>query len=69
MGIGNSYATFEEKTGYTEEKNIHIGGTIPKGTSIVFWLTRPRPKNVSYDEWEAQEQAKWERIWGKKESK
>ena len=67
MGIGNSYATFEEKTGYTEEKNLHIRGTIPRGTRLEFWLTRPRPRGISIDEWDALEQAKWNRIFEKKE--
>ncbi len=62
MGFGNSYATFEEGTGYTTEANPHIGGTIPRGTSVEFWMTAPRPKGVSYEEWEAKQQANWDRI-------
>ena len=66
MGIGNSYATFDEATGYTEEKNLHIGGTIPRGTSLEFWMTAPLPKGVNLDEWEAEQEAKWNRIFGSK---
>ena len=69
MGIGTSYATFDEETGYTTEKNEHIGGTVSRGTSTEFWLSRPRPKGISIDEWDRLEQEKWERIWGKKEGK
>ena len=69
MGIGTSYATFDEATGYTTEANPHIGGTIPRGTSIEFWMTAPRPKGVDFDEWERKEQEKWDRIFGKKENK
>jgi len=67
MGLGNSYATFEESTGYTEEKDLHIKGTIPRRNGTEFWLTCPRPSGVSIDEWEEIQQAKWDRIWGKRE--
>lgn len=66
---GNAYATFDEDTGYTTEANIHIGGTIPRGTSLDFWMTRPRPKGISLDEWEALEEAKWSRIFGSKKGR
>ena len=65
MGLGNSYATFDETTGYTTEANIHIGGTIPRGSSVEFWLTRPRPSGVDDDEWERQAHAQWDRIFPK----
>ena len=66
--MDNQWATFDEETGYTEEKNLHIGGTIPRGTSLEFWLSIPHPKGVSVDEWEEIQQAKWDRIFGKKEA-
>lgn len=67
MGLGNSYATFEEGTGYYEgEANLHIGGTIPRGTSLEFWLTIPRPRGINYDDWERIQQEKWDRIFGAK---
>ena len=63
------YATFEEETGYYEgEKNLHISGTIPRGTKLEFWLSRPRPQGVSIDKWEEIQQAKWNRIFRKKET-
>ncbi len=68
MGIGNSYGTFEEKTGYTEEKDLHIHGTIPRGTKLEFWLTRPRPKGINIDDWEVEEEARWDRLFGKEET-
>lgn len=65
MGIGNSYATFEEKTGYTPEANPHISNTIPRGTSLEFWMMTPRPTGVTFDAWEEKQQQKWDRIFKK----
>ncbi len=62
------YATFDEDTGYTEEADLHKRGTIPRGTKLEFWLTTPRPKGVSIDDWEEIQQQKWDRIFGKKEN-
>jgi len=66
--MGNYWATPENDSPYTPD--LHIGGTITKNrngkTLTEFWLSRPRPKGVSYDDWEAQEQARWDRIFPKK---
>ena len=62
---GNQYATFEEKTGYTEEKNLHVRGTIERPNGIEFWLSQPRPKDISLDDWETLQEAKWNRIFKK----
>jgi len=66
--MGTEWATEDNELPYTPAP--HIGGTITKNrngkTLIEFWLSRPRPKGVSYDDWEAQEQARWDRIFPKK---
>ena len=50
------------------EADPHISGTIPRaGGKLEFWLSAPRPAGISIDEWEAIQQAKWNRIFGKKE--
>jgi len=38
---GTSWATFDEATGYTEEKNLHIGGTIQRPNGTEFWMFNP----------------------------
>ena len=64
----NEWATPENDD--SGEPNLHISGTMVKTrnskTFIEFWMSQPRPKNVSIDEWEAQQEAKWERIFGRK---
>jgi len=66
--MGNEWATEDNELPYTPDS--HIGGTITRNrngkTLTEFWLSRPRPEGVSIDDWEAQEQAKWDRIFGKK---
>ncbi len=50
------------------EKDLHVSGTKSgPGGKLIFWLTQPRPKGVSVDEWEAYLTARWEKIFGKKE--
>jgi quinol monooxygenase YgiN len=49
------------------EKDLHIRGTLQKPGCLSFWLTQPRPVGVSYDEWEAETSANWDRIFGSKE--
>ncbi len=58
------YATLDT---IEDDADPHIRGTIPRsGGRLEFWLNIPRPKDVSIDDWEAQQQAKWERIFGRK---
>jgi len=60
------YATLDDID--TIDANPHIRGTIERsGGRTEFWLTSIRPAGYSVDEWEAIQQAKWERIFGKKE--
>ena len=65
--MSTEWATPENELGYTPD--LHVKGTIVKNrngkTFTEFWLSRPRPKGVSIDEWEAQEQERWDRIFGK----
>jgi len=61
---GNEWATDDNELPYTP--NPHTRGTILTPRGIKFWLTHPRPVGIGIDEWEKQEQDKWDRIWGKK---
>lgn len=61
----NAWATMD--TIIDEPADLHIGGTIPKKRGLEFWLSFPCPKGVSLDDWEGIQQAKWDRIFGKKE--
>jgi len=67
----SEWATEKNELPYTLDP--HIGGTITKNrngkTFTEFWLSRPRPEGVSYDVWEAQEQARWDRVFPKKADK
>lgn len=58
------WATEDNELPYVPD--LHVGGTVQRPNGITFWLTRPRSKGISVDEWETQEQAKWDRIFGKK---
>jgi len=64
--MSTEYATEDNDLPYVPD--LHIKGTISRGTngSREFWLTRPRPRGVSIEEWDRLEQEKWDRIWGKK---
>ena len=66
MGFGNEYATPENELPYVPD--LHIRGTVKKPNGLTFWLSRPRPVGVSVEEWDALEQQKWNRIFGKKET-
>lgn len=62
---GNQWATMES---VLPDKDLHVSGTVPgPGGRTTFWLTTPRPRNISPDEWEAVQEAKWERIFGKRQ--
>ncbi len=57
------YATLDT---VEDDADLHIKGTIPRpGGKLEFWLSIPRPEGVSIDEWESQQQAKWNRIFKK----
>jgi len=60
----NEYATEENDLPYVPD--LHVRGTIPRGGGrLEFWLSRPRPKGFSVDEWDRLEQERWDRIWSK----
>lgn len=64
--MGTEYATPENELPYVPD--LHVRGTVKRPDSITFWLSRPRPKGMSVDEWDRLEQEKWQRIFGKKEN-
>jgi len=60
------YATPENDLPYVPD--LHTRGTIPRaGGKLEFWLSRPRPKGYSVEEWDELEQERWDRIFGVKE--
>lgn len=61
----NQYATMDS---VLPGKILHKRGTIERSGKLEFWLSQPCPRGVSIDEWEEIQQAKWERIFGKKET-
>jgi len=67
--MGTEWATSDNELPYVP--HLHVGRTVTKTrngrTFTEFWLTRPRPKDIDFDDWEAQEQARWDRIFPKKE--
>ena len=63
--MGNQWATMDT---VLPEADSHIRGTIPRSSGRTeFWLTAPRPKYVSIEEWDRVQEEKWNRILGKKE--
>ena len=64
--MGTEWATDKNDLPYIPA--LHMKGTIVKNrdgkTLTEFWLSRPRPRGVSIDEWEEICDAKWRRIFG-----
>lgn len=59
------YATMDT---IEDDADPHISGTIPRASGkLEFWLSAPRPAGVSIDEWDKLQQAKWNRIFKRKE--
>ena len=56
---GTRYATMDT---VLPDHDIHTQGTIRTSRGTRFWLTQPRPKGCGYEEWEARQQANWDRI-------
>ena len=51
-----------------DDKIEHISGTLEKaGGKLVFWMTQPRPKGITMDDWDKMQQDKWNKIFGKRE--
>ena len=64
--MGNKWATMDT---VLPERDEHVRGTIRgPGGKLTFWLSQPRPKGVSTDEWEALCQERWDKIFPKKEA-
>ena len=58
------YASLE--SAYEVDTDPHISGTIRRGGDRTeFWLSAPRPKGFTIDEWENIQEAKWSRIFRK----
>ena len=52
------------------ESDPHVRGTINReGGKLEFWLSAPRPKNISVDAWESLQQDKWDSIFGRESCK
>lgn len=64
---GNQYATMDTIRTDAEFTDVHTKGSIRKGTGTEFWMTSPRPKGWSYDEWEEYTQDRWDKSWGQGE--
>jgi len=57
------YATDKNELPYVPD--LHISNTIRRKRGTEFWLYHPCPKGIDPDDWEAQRQAKWGRIFNK----
>jgi len=58
--MGNEFATMDT---VLPEKDLHVSGTVQgPGGKLTFWLTVPRPRGMSVEEWEAIQQEKWARA-------
>jgi hypothetical protein len=46
------------------DADVHTKGTIRKGSygDIVFWMSTPRPKELTIEEWDAYRQKRWEKA-------
>ena len=62
--MGNEWALADDA--WKDGADPHIGGTIPRsGGRLEFWLSAPRPKKYTVDEWDKICQEKWDRIFHK----
>lgn len=63
----NRYALMDDPV-MGEPADLHVRGTIPRaGGKLEFWMSAPRPKGVSVEEWDKIQQAKWDLAFPKKE--
>jgi hypothetical protein len=61
---GVQYATMDT---VLPDKDLHVNGTINRGGNLEFWLTQPRPRGVSVEEWDKITQEKWDRAFKREE--
>lgn len=64
---GNQYATMDTIRTDAAFSDVHTKGSIRKGNGTEFWMTSPRPKSWSYEDWEEYTQDRWDRAWQKGE--
>lgn len=65
--MGNAWAEVKD---ILPESDPHHKGTIRgPGGKLIFWMTSPRPAGISYGQWEAIQQAKWDMAFGRKVKK
>ena len=59
----NQYATMDT---VLPDANLHVRGTIPRsGGRLEFWMTSPRPKDMSMAEWDEITTDRFDRAFGK----
>ena len=61
----NQYATMDTVRTDAAYTDVHIKGSIRRGSGVEFWMTSPRPKGWSYKAWEKHTQDRWDRAWRK----
>jgi hypothetical protein len=61
---GSQYATVDT---ILPDTDLHTKGTIRRRGNIEFWLTSPKPKDVSVEEWEKYTQERWDRAFTRSE--
>ena len=60
---GSHYATADT---ILPDSDLHVKGTIPRsGGRLEFWLTQPKPSDVSVSEWDRITQEKWDRAFSR----
>ena len=47
------------------DADLHTEGSLRVGGNIVFWMTPKKPPGMSHEEFEAKQQARWDRAFPK----
>lgn len=65
----NQYALMDDPI-MDEPADLHVRGTIPRGNGkLEFWMSAPRPKGMSQDQWDKIRQARWDLAFPKSKKK
>lgn len=56
---GSQWATMDT---VLPDADLHTRGSINRAGNLEFWVTSPRPRGVSYEEWERITQKRWDRA-------